>query len=169
VESLQGVTVLPLAQLWFGRLTHLDLGDAGSTRSEPAFGVGGSLTLSPAPGADQHWSLVDQTSVREQGPMSSKAITPLQSRLQPCSGCAAMIWAARRSLACAPGQCGRWRHTGVPPRVGCCGDSLVRSASVRLQNSTATQPRLRITGIVRPASAQRFPRRRRSCRRLRRV
>jgi len=48
--------------------------------------------------------------------LSSKSTMPLQSRLQPCSGRAAMTCAARRSLACGPGQGGRWWHIVVPPR-----------------------------------------------------
>ena len=40
-------------------------------------------------------------------PVSSKVITPLQRRLHPCSGCAATIRAASRSLASAAGQ-GVW-------------------------------------------------------------
>lgn len=39
-------------------------------------------------------------------PVSSKSTTPLQSRLQPCSGCAATVRAASRSGAAAAGHGG---------------------------------------------------------------
>ena len=42
--------------------------------------------------------------------MSSNRTTPLQSRLQPCSGCVAMTCAAAQSGASAAGHNGRWKH-----------------------------------------------------------
>jgi hypothetical protein len=43
-------------------------------------------------------------------PQSSKSTTPLQSRLQPCSGWLATTQAASRSVASAVGHGGRCRH-----------------------------------------------------------
>ena len=45
-------------------------------------------------------------------PVSSKTITPLHSRLQPCSGCAAITCAASRSGVLYGGQDGVCGHIG---------------------------------------------------------
>jgi hypothetical protein len=47
-------------------------------------------------------------------PVSSKITTPLQSRLQPCSGWLAMVCAASRSGAEGAGQGGVCGHVPVP-------------------------------------------------------
>src|SRR5262249_7816335 len=48
-------------------------------------------------------------------PVSSNTTTPLQSRVQPCSGWLATARAASRSTACASGHCGVCGHMAVPP------------------------------------------------------
>src|SRR5690349_7989578 len=50
-------------------------------------------------------------------PVSSKITTPLQSRLQPCSGWLTIVCAASRSGAEGAGQGGVCGHISVPP--GC--------------------------------------------------
>jgi len=47
-------------------------------------------------------------------PVSSKITTPLQSRLQPCSGWLTMVCAASRSGAVDAGQGGVCGHMPVP-------------------------------------------------------
>jgi hypothetical protein len=49
-------------------------------------------------------------------PVSSKITTPLQSRLQPCSGWLTMVRAASRAGAEGAGQGGVCGHTSVPRR-----------------------------------------------------
>jgi hypothetical protein len=44
-------------------------------------------------------------------PPSSKSTMPLHNRLQPCSGWAAMTWAAERAVWPVDGHCGSWLHT----------------------------------------------------------
>jgi hypothetical protein len=48
-------------------------------------------------------------------PVSSKITTPLQSRLQPCSGWLTTVCAASRSGADGAGQGGECGHISVPP------------------------------------------------------
>src|SRR5689334_16260465 len=50
-------------------------------------------------------------------PVSSKITTPLQSRLQPCSGWLTMVCAASRSGAEGAGQGGLCGHISVPLAV----------------------------------------------------
>lgn len=52
--------------------------------------------------------------------MSSNLMTPLQSRLQPCSGKRAMTLAASRSVASAEGQVGWCWHIGFSGGWGNC-------------------------------------------------
>src|SRR5271165_7389169 len=53
-------------------------------------------------------------------PVSSKITTPLQSRLQPCSGWLTTVCAASRSGAEGAGQGGECGHMSVPPGFLIC-------------------------------------------------
>ena len=74
-------------------------------------------------------------------PVSSKTITPLQSRLQPCSGWKATVWAAPRSGRSAGGHGGRCGHIAHLRVCGCghCGLGFQRKRRMAMNAPAAPQ------------------------------
>lgn len=68
-------------------------------------------------GAGPRWGSITLQS-GSSSPVSSNTMTPLQSRLQPCSGTDATIFAASRSVSPADGQGGWCWHNIEVPQVG---------------------------------------------------
>jgi hypothetical protein len=69
--------------------------------------------------AGPRWGAMDLPS-GSSSPVSSKTMTPLQRRLQPCSGKHATTRAASRSVASADGQDGWCEHIGFSGLWGRC-------------------------------------------------
>ena len=102
--------------------------DAGDAAREPTCGSAEAAAYVRTSGgcAVERWTVrIDDRPSGSSSPVSSKSTTPLHSRLQPCSGWQATVWAASRSGASACGQCGWCEHM-------VCGFPVVASVPVGL-------------------------------------